>query len=64
MNKLISIIIPVYNAEKTLSLCIESIIEQTDIRWEAILISLFIFAYLVKKFLPFINNDIFVKLFY
>lgn len=39
MNKLISIIIPVYNAEKTLSLCIESIIEQTDIRWEAILIN-------------------------
>ena len=38
MEQLISIIVPVYNAEKTISCCIDSIIAQTYANWEAILI--------------------------
>lgn len=38
MNPLISIIVPVYNAEKTLKRCIDSIINQTYTNWELLLI--------------------------
>lgn len=38
MQPLISIIIPAYNAEKTLWKCLNSIIEQTWPRWEVILV--------------------------
>lgn len=37
-NKLISVIVPVYNAEKTLARCLESIQRQTYTNWEAILV--------------------------
>lgn len=39
MNPFISIIVPVYNAEKTLNRCIDSIINQTYINWELLLIN-------------------------
>ena len=38
MNPLISIIVPVYNAEKTLKRCIDSITNQIYINWELLLI--------------------------
>lgn len=38
MTPLISIIVPVYNAEKTLRRCINSIIHQTFVDWELLLI--------------------------
>ena len=38
MNDLISIVVPVYNAEKTLHRCLDSIIAQTYTDWECILI--------------------------
>ena len=38
MNELISIIVPCYNAEKTLDRCIKSVIEQTYRHWELIII--------------------------
>lgn len=38
MNPLISIIVPVYNAEKTLKVCVNSIINQTYTNWELLLI--------------------------
>lgn len=38
MNELISIIVPVFNAEKFLKSCLDSIISQTYENWEAILI--------------------------
>lgn len=38
MNSIISIIIPVYNAEKTLSRCVNSILNQTFQDWELLLI--------------------------
>lgn len=39
MNSLISIIIPVYNAEYTLNRCIDSILNQTFQDWELLLIN-------------------------
>jgi glycosyltransferase involved in cell wall biosynthesis len=39
MNKTVSIVIPVYNAEKTLSKCIESILQNTYSDYEIILIN-------------------------
>lgn len=39
MHSLVSIIVPVYNAEKTICRCIDSIINQTYIYWELILIN-------------------------
>lgn len=39
MNPLISIIVPVYNSEKTLDRCINSILEQTFQNWELLLIN-------------------------
>ena len=36
--KTVSIIIPVYNAEKTIRKCIESIIKQSSENWEVIAI--------------------------
>ena len=39
MNKLISVIVPVYNAEKYLKECVESLINQTYINLEIILIN-------------------------
>ena len=38
MNPLISIIVPVYNAEKTLKRCVDSIINQIYTNWELLLI--------------------------
>lgn len=38
MNPLISIIVPVYNSEKTLNRCIDSILSQTFCDWELLLI--------------------------
>ena len=38
-NSLISIVVPIYNAEKTLKRCIESIINQSSNNWELILIN-------------------------
>lgn len=38
MNKLISIIVPVYNVEKYLSQCIKSVLNQSYTNWELILI--------------------------
>lgn len=38
MNPLISIIVPVYNAQKTLNRCIDSIMNQTFYDWELLLI--------------------------
>lgn len=38
-NPQISIIIPIYNAEKTLVTCIQKIIEQTYSNWELLLIN-------------------------
>jgi len=38
MDSLISIIVPVYNSEKTLKRCLDSIINQTYKNWQAILI--------------------------
>ena len=37
-DKLISVIVPVYNAEKTLARCLESIQRQTYTNWEAVLV--------------------------
>lgn len=37
-NRKLSIIVPVYNVEKWLSLCIESILKQTFKNWELILV--------------------------
>ena len=39
MNSLISIIVPVYNSEKALDRCINSILEQTFQNWELLLIN-------------------------
>lgn len=39
MNPLISIIVPVYNAESTLDKCVDSIINQTFTNWELLLIN-------------------------
>lgn len=39
MNLLITIIVPVYNSEKTLDKCINSILEQTFHEWELLLIN-------------------------
>lgn len=36
---LISIIVPVYNAEKTLNRCVDSILKQTFCDWELLLIN-------------------------
>lgn len=38
MNPIISIIIPVYNAEKTLNRCVDSVLNQTFHDWELLLI--------------------------
>ena len=38
-NPLISIIVPVYNAEKYLSKCLDSIVAQTFDDWECILVN-------------------------
>lgn len=38
-NQIISIIVPVYNAEKYLSRCIDSILNQTYKYWELILVN-------------------------
>lgn len=38
MSKLISIIVPFYNAEQTLEQCIESVVKQTYSNWELIII--------------------------
>lgn len=38
MNPLISIIVPVYNAEKTLNRCIDNILNQTFLDWELLLV--------------------------
>ena len=38
MNPLISIIVPVYNAQNTLNRCIDSIMNQTFYDWELLLI--------------------------
>lgn len=38
MNPIISIIVPVYNAEKTLNKCVDSILNQTFQDWELLLI--------------------------
>lgn len=38
-NPLISIIVPVYNAEKTLNRCVDSILQQTFTDWELLLIN-------------------------
>src|SRR5574344_1400247 len=37
-NSMISIIIPIYNAEKTISKCIDSVLHQTLSDWELILV--------------------------
>ena len=37
-NDLISIVLPVYNSEKTIKRAVKSIINQTHIHWELILI--------------------------
>ena len=39
MNPLISIIVPVYNAEKTLNRCVDSILQQAFTNWELLLIN-------------------------
>lgn len=39
MSPLISIIVPVYNAEKTLNRCVDSILSQTFLDWELLLIN-------------------------
>lgn len=39
MNPLISIIVPIYNSEKTLKKCLNSIINQTYVDWELLLIN-------------------------
>lgn len=39
MNKLISIIIPVYNAKESLGYCLDTLIEQTFGNWEAIIVN-------------------------
>ena len=36
---LVTIIVPVYNAEKYLDMCIQSVINQTFDRWELILVN-------------------------
>ena len=38
MNPLISIIVPVYNAENTISRCVDSILNQTFRNWELLLV--------------------------
>lgn len=38
MNPIISIIVPVYNAEKTLNRCVDSILNQTYHDWELLLV--------------------------
>lgn len=38
MNPFISIIVPVYNSEKTLHRCVDSILNQTFVDWELLLI--------------------------
>ncbi len=38
-SPLISIIVPVYNAEKTLNRCVDSILQQTFTDWELLLIN-------------------------
>lgn len=38
-NSLVSIVVPVYNAEKCLRRCVESILSQTCSRWELILVN-------------------------
>ena len=38
-NLLISVIVPVYNAEKYLSKCLDSIISQTYENWECIIVN-------------------------
>ena len=38
MDPLVSIIVPVYNAEKTLNKCVDSILNQTFQDWELLLI--------------------------
>ncbi len=38
MNPLISIIVPIYNSEKTLNRCVDSILQQTFTDWELLLI--------------------------
>lgn len=37
-SPLISIIVPVYNSEKTLKRCVDSILEQTFSNWELLII--------------------------
>lgn len=39
MNSRVSIIIPVFNAESTLSRCLDSIISQSFLCWELILVN-------------------------
>lgn len=38
MNPLVSVIVPVYNAQNTLSGCVNSILNQTFRNWELLLI--------------------------